>query len=275
LASTQNSEEPYEFVDPFEPIPHYWNFDTGMGDWQNNATGDTHNWTRDNAGTPSTGTGPSVDHTLQTSSGYYMYLETSDGGGAFVNGNNAILTGPWFTPTDKGAQFIFYYHMYGADMGTLRVQLQQAEESWATIWSKAGQQHGSSGAAWSLAVVNLDDYRNKLIRLRFEGIAAGGWMGDMAIDHIALVYDWADSDGDGLPDIDEITMHRTDPNDDDTDGDGLPDGWEVEYGFNPLVTTPDLNDDTTDSDGATLLQEGQNGTNPYKKDHWQIALEVF
>jgi hypothetical protein len=36
-----------------------------------------------------------------------------------------------------------------------------------------------------------------------------------------------DTDGDGLTDTDEVTIHHTDPNNPDTDGDGLTDGDEV------------------------------------------------
>ncbi|MHA1420408.1 MAG: right-handed parallel beta-helix repeat-containing protein, partial [Candidatus Heimdallarchaeaceae archaeon] len=44
-----------------------------------------------------------------------------------------------------------------------------------------------------------------------------------------------DSDLDGLNDYNEIMVYGTDPNNRDTDGDGLADGFEITYGFNPLV----------------------------------------
>ncbi|MEQ9299086.1 MAG: T9SS type A sorting domain-containing protein [Cyclobacteriaceae bacterium] len=61
-----------------------------------------------------------------------------------------------------------------------------------------------------------------------------------------------DTDGDGLPDSDEINLYDTDPNDSDTDDDGLTDGFEVDNidagdpgddatGFDPL--DPDVDDD--------------------------------
>ncbi len=63
--------------------------------------------------------------------------------------------------------------------------------------------------------------------------------GDAVLDQLA------DSDGDGLTDIEEIMIYHTDPNNPDTDGDGLTDGDEVRiYGTNPL--NPD-----TDGDGLT------------------------
>ncbi len=59
----------------------------------------------------------------------------------------------------------------------------------------------------------------------------------------AILNQLADSDGDGLTDLEEIMIYHTDPNNPDTDGDGLSDGDEVRiYGTNPL--NPD-----TDGDG--------------------------
>ena len=47
-----------------------------------------------------------------------------------------------------------------------------------------------------------------------------------------------DSDGDGLPDSEEIDIYGTNHSIADTDGDGLNDGDEVENGTNPLQKEP-------------------------------------
>ena len=72
-----------------------------------------------------------------------------------------------------------------------------------------------------------------------------------------------DSDGDGVPDWQEIQI-GTNPVNWDTDGDGMPDGWEVDNGFNPLDPSDAQQD--YDGDGLTNLQEYQNGTNPFLVD---------
>jgi outer membrane protein OmpA-like peptidoglycan-associated protein len=59
----------------------------------------------------------------------------------------------------------------------------------------------------------------------------------------AILNQLADSDNDGLTDIEEIMIYHSDPNNPDTDGDGIPDGDEVrKYGTDLL--NPD-----TDGDG--------------------------
>ncbi|MFH1482402.1 MAG: hypothetical protein ABIE46_02705 [Patescibacteria group bacterium] len=42
-----------------------------------------------------------------------------------------------------------------------------------------------------------------------------------------------DTDHDGLPDLIEVEIYKTDPKNPDTDGDGYKDGDEVKNGFNP------------------------------------------
>lgn len=71
-------------------------------------------------------------------------------------------------------------------------------------------------------------------------------------------YTGPDSDGDGLPDSQEIAI-GTDPNDPDSDDDGLNDGDEVALGTDP--NNPDTDDDGL-SDGEELLL----GTDPLVPD---------
>jgi RHS repeat-associated protein len=74
---------------------------------------------------------------------------------------------------------------------------------------------------------------------------------------------YQDLDGDGLCNSDEY-VKGTYANDADSDDDGMTDGWEVKYGFNPLVNQSSADD--PDEDGLTNQQESQNGTDPFNAD---------
>jgi len=60
-------------------------------------------------------------------------------------------------------------------------------------------------------------------------------------------YEWADTDGDQLPDWEEDRVHGTAPDDLDTDDDGMPDAWEIDRSLNAL-----LNDAAIDADLDTM-----------------------
>lgn len=69
----------------------------------------------------------------------------------------------------------------------------------------------------------------------------------------------ADTDGDGLPDFNEVFQHGTDPTNIDTDGDGINDHDETVLGTNPLNAD-------TDGDGLTEVEELAFGTDPTNPD---------
>ena len=71
-----------------------------------------------------------------------------------------------------------------------------------------------------------------------------------------------DTDGDGVPDADEI-LNGSNPNAADTDGDGLLDLWEIESGLSPTDAngTNGAQGDP-DGDGIANIDEQRNGTDP-------------
>lgn len=77
-----------------------------------------------------------------------------------------------------------------------------------------------------------------------------------------------DSDGDGIPDGEEVIPgldgQVTNPNSDDTDGDGLPDAWEIYFGLN-ATNHADASIDN-DGDGLTALEEFETNTDPWDAD---------
>ncbi|MBN1672133.1 MAG: VCBS repeat-containing protein [Kiritimatiellae bacterium] len=80
----------------------------------------------------------------------------------------------------------------------------------------------------------------------------------------------ADTDGDGLSDLDERDLYGTDPNNPDTDGDGMPDGWEVAHNLNPLVNDADQD---ADGDGHSNLDEYLGRRDPWDPNNVPLAVK--
>ena len=158
-------------------FPYTQGFENTLGSWTQ-ATGDDFNWTVDANGTPSRNTGPS-----SASEGtYYVYMESSSPN---FPTKRSILNSPCFDlSAATAASFIFKYHMYGSSsMGSLALEASSDNgATWATIWSKSGNQ----GNSWQSANVNLGTYIGSSIQLRFNGITGTTWQGDMAIDDVRL-----------------------------------------------------------------------------------------
>lgn len=159
-------------------FPYSESFDTGLGDWSNDAVGDEMDWTHFSGATPSGYTGPSGDHT--SGSGFYLYTEPT---GGFIN-KAARLEGPCFDLTSlANPTLTFWYHMYGSSMGTLEVEVSLNNgQSWDTVLYQA-EDHGD---AWLRAVADLSAYAGETISLRITGTTGNTFMSDMAIDDILV-----------------------------------------------------------------------------------------
>jgi hypothetical protein len=113
-------------------------FEQGLGSMtQSNA--DDINWSRRSGSTPSFQTGPSADFDPGNANGYYMYTEASNQ----RPGQTARLESPVFNSIKSGqtCNVTFAYHMYGNQMGTLKVSAVETDKNTETvIWSKTGNQ---------------------------------------------------------------------------------------------------------------------------------------
>jgi PKD repeat protein len=131
--------------------------------------------------TPSANTGPDVDHTLGTAAGKYLYLEAS---GCF--GRTANLVSPCIDLTTAGSpQMTFWYHMFGAAMGELHVDIYTAAGGWVDNVIPAYT--GNQGNQWSQGTVNLTPWSGEIINVRFRGITGPDFSSDVAIDDINII----------------------------------------------------------------------------------------
>ncbi|MCC1485605.1 hypothetical protein, partial [Winogradskyella immobilis] len=192
------------------PYTETWN--NGIGLWTQD-TEDQGNWTLSNinvsgGGTPSGNTGPTGDF---TGGEEFFYVEASlnrdPGPGSTVN-----LISPCIDLTGfENANFSFRYHMFGSDMGDLSVDV--STDNGAT-WQQlnadgnivtdtpilSGQQQTGQAQAWSLQNIDLSNYNDQVIQLRFSGTtppnppgntdpSLAPFRSDMSIDQINITAD--------------------------------------------------------------------------------------
>lgn len=156
----------------------------GLGNgWTNSQNGsiDDIDWRVDAGGTPSSNTGPSIDHNPGTASGKYVYLESSGG----CTGQVAELLTPCIDLSNSTFPSLsFWYHMYGATMGELHVDV-IAEGVWTL--DVMPMISGNKGDNWFQATVNLSAFNGKVINVRFRGITGTDFTSDMALDDISII----------------------------------------------------------------------------------------
>ncbi len=132
--------------------------------------------------TTSATTGPSVDHTVGTPVGKYVYTESS---GATAGAITEIESPLIDLTTLTTPELRFWYHMFGTTMGTLRVDIWDGT-SWTNgVFTKTGQQQTATTDPWEEAIVNIQAYASDTIKVRFTA-THGGFNSDMAIDDFAV-----------------------------------------------------------------------------------------
>ncbi|MFK7784823.1 MAG: T9SS type A sorting domain-containing protein, partial [Crocinitomicaceae bacterium] len=111
----------------------------------------------------------------------YAYTESSSPNNP---NKSAHLLSPCFDLSGQtGVVFNFWYHMYGATMGTLAVEVSTNNgATWNTVFDRNGDQ----GQAWLPASVNLSSYAGQTIQLRIVGKTENGFTSDMAVDDISV-----------------------------------------------------------------------------------------
>ena len=150
--------------------------------WTNEG-GDDFDWYVNSGGTVSSGTGPLVDHTTGTAAGKYMYTEASSPN--YPN-KTAYLTTPFMDLSGVIQPGIsFWYHMYGATMGELHVDVYY-NGAWTmdVMPPLIGQQQANQTDPYLQALVDLSAYTSSPVQVRFRGITGSSYTGDIAIDDV-------------------------------------------------------------------------------------------
>lgn len=156
-------------------FPNSNSFETNLGIFQQETVLDNRNWTRRSGSTPTANTGPSAAYQGNN----YFYTEAT---GSQNSPNKTFMLKTTYC-LDMAALsrpvFEFYYHMYGSQTGSLKVEISVNNGStWQTVWSKSGNQ----GNQWQKASIDLFPYKSVYFKLRIVGTTGAGQLSDIAID---------------------------------------------------------------------------------------------
>ncbi|KAA3646964.1 MAG: T9SS C-terminal target domain-containing protein [Bacteroidetes bacterium] len=173
------------------PLKENWEHDiksasalnTSVNGWVQTNPNNIVTW-RVNAGpTSSTATGPDFDHTTGTATGKYLYIETSTS----MSTVPAELESPCISLAGaNNPELTFWYHMHGATIGTLSVDIYDGITWVNNVDSITGQQQISTSSSWLQKNVNLIAFAGKRIKIRFRASRTTSFTGDIAIDDIVI-----------------------------------------------------------------------------------------
>ncbi|MBK8626468.1 MAG: T9SS type A sorting domain-containing protein [Saprospiraceae bacterium] len=170
-------------------------------------------------------TGPNSDI---SETGQYIYIENNPQ--LCGTANEVILQSVCMDvkSNPSGCDMSFYYHMYGADIKYLMLEISTDDGvSWETLFSV----YGNQGDTWKRSTLDLSIYNNQSGIFRFKALSSEGTLGDIGIDQIEFYKSIPLKDGSDVYFVDK-----------DMDGYGneaerieicfsiLPDGYSKVYG---------------------------------------------
>ena len=171
------------YLETFDANPASQALTNATGPCWTQSTNDVFDWLINNGPTSSLTTGPSDDI---TGGGNYMYTETSVPAAA---GDSAILISPSIDVSSlTSAEISFQLHMYGASMGTLRVDASSdGGTTFTTLWTKTGDQ----GDVWTEEVIQLTGFTTTAIvkivsTVGVDAVGTVSYWSDMAIDNFQV-----------------------------------------------------------------------------------------
>ena len=154
-------------------------FEHNMCQWSQDRT-DNFDWKRQSGSTPSGGTGPTYDHTLGTSGGHFVYIESSR---PQSPGDKARLISPVFqASTDQPyCTMKLFYHIYGGQAGTFTIYTRTAVNGNLV---RKFYRNLEVGNFWVSTRVPI--YSTSPFQVVIEATVGDGSMGDIAMDDISF-----------------------------------------------------------------------------------------
>ncbi len=153
-----------------------------LNGWVNDA-GDNANWIVDENGTSSSSTGPSIDHTTMTSTGNYIYLESSSP--CYPN-KTANLLSPILDLSGTNAPILsFWYHMFGNAMGNLHFDI--SLNGGVSFTNDFIPSITDNQDLWQYKEISLAPFQGQsMVQIRFRGVTGSSFTSDMALDDIRI-----------------------------------------------------------------------------------------
>lgn len=167
-----------------EGLPVSENFDaygngvTVFPNFANDPTG-TVAWRVNSGTTPSSPTGPSGD---KNGPGKYIYIESS--GAPFSGWKGKLVSDCIDLTTAIAPNLIFSYHMFGADIDSLEVEITSGGTT-TKLLSLLGQQQTATADPYITDTLDLAAFIGSVVSVRFTATVRG-FLGDVALDEISI-----------------------------------------------------------------------------------------
>ncbi|NXD89883.1 MALR1 protein, partial [Chaetorhynchus papuensis] len=159
------------------------NFEFELCGWKQDEN-DDFDWHLRTSSTAKLGTGPATDHTLQEPSGHYIFIKSSF---FQLPGQKARISSPVLSRRNKNCKvcedvIIFYYHMYGAHIGSLIIYQRTTLKHEKILLILTGNQ----GNFWQRKALTLSGDGDEDFQVVFEGIAGKGPKDGIALDDLTF-----------------------------------------------------------------------------------------
>ena len=157
--------------------------DPPVGWTGNSYDGTNGNWDITSENANSFGTGPDI--TYDGNPGTHLEYEAS---GNATNIASAISPAIDLSSALDGAELSFFFHAFGADMGTLNVNvIPQSTGVPVNVFTWVGDLQTTATEAWVPVGIDISAYLGEVINVEFSyGGAGTGFEGDMSIDFIRV-----------------------------------------------------------------------------------------